>query len=154
MDGLSALGVAASVVQFLQFSGSLVSKSRQFYTQGALLKDVECEHASKRLGELTGQIRASLKNLETSGSLSSDAQALETICGNCMNLSAELLARLNELRVDENYKRKKWKSFRQALKSLCSKDVVDGIAKRLADCRDELHTHVLVSIKYDTFLYL
>jgi hypothetical protein len=116
MDGLPALGVAVSVVQFLQFGCSLVAKSRQFYTQGALLKDVEREHASKRLGELTGQLRASLKNLETPGSLSSDVQALETICGNCMNLSAELFARLNELGVDENHKRKRWKSFRQALK--------------------------------------
>ena len=150
MDPLSALGVAASVVQFLQFGGSLVSKSRQIYTQGTLLDDVKCKKASKRLNELTGRIRVSLKEeLEKTGTLSSDARALGIICGNCTKLSSELLLNLNKLRVDENHKRK-WKSFRQALKSVWSKDGVDSIARRIADCRDELNTHVMVSIKYGT----
>jgi len=67
MDPLSALGVAASVAQFVQFASSLVSKSREIYVHGASLDHVECESATKRLVELTANIRTSSKELENLG---------------------------------------------------------------------------------------
>lgn len=147
MDPLSALGVAASVLQFVQFGSSLVSKSRQLYTQGALLDHVECGEATSRLQGLAGQLGAHLNELESLGTLSSDSKALQAICGHCLELSTELLSRLDELKVDENQKSRKWKSVRQALKSVCSKDKVDEIAKKLVACRDQLNLHLITCIK-------
>jgi hypothetical protein len=107
MDPLSALGVAASVMQFLQFSGILVSKSRQIYTKGVLLDHAECGRATKRLLELAEQLKAQLKELENMGTLSSDSKTLKIICGDCMKLSTELLSRLGEIKVDEKQKSRK-----------------------------------------------
>jgi hypothetical protein len=147
MDPLSALGVAASVLQFVQFGSSLVSKSRQIYTQGTLLDHVECRRATSRLQGLAEQLGAHLNELESLGTLSSDSKALQAICGRCLELSTELLLRLNEIKVDENQRSRKWKSFRQALKSVCSKDKVDGIAGKLIACREELNLHLITCIK-------
>jgi hypothetical protein len=147
MDPLSALGVAASIVQFLQFGCCLVSKTRQIHNDGALLDHAECENATKRLLGLTGSVEKSLKEIEQLGTLSPDSSALKNVCSNCIVLSNELLGRFDRLKIDKESKSKKWKSFRHALKSVCSKNVVDGLAERLAKCRDELNTLLIFSIK-------
>lgn len=55
MDPLSALSVAAAVVQFVDYGTRLVSKTRELYksTQGALTTNIELEAASKRVQYLT-----------------------------------------------------------------------------------------------------
>jgi hypothetical protein len=151
MDPVSALGIAASVVQFLQFGSSLVSKSRQIYSQGALSDHVECESTTRRLIELTKQITNSLTDLGSLGALSLDSQALQKICEKCVELSNELLSRLADLHVDETHKARKWKSFRQALKTVCSKERINDIAGRLKACSVELHLHLIMAIKYVCF---
>ena len=147
MDPLSALGVAASVMQFVQFGSSLVSRSRQIYTQGALLDHAECGRATSRLQELAEQLIAHFNELESLGTLSSDSKALQAICARCLELSTELLSRLSAIKVDEKQKSRGWKSFRHALKSVCSKDKIDGIARKLLACREELNIHLITCIK-------
>ena len=75
-------------------------------------------------------------------------QALEVICNSCVDLSNELLARFEKLRVHEADKHRRWKSFRQALKSVWSKGEIDDIERRLNSYRKELDAHILVSLRY------
>jgi hypothetical protein len=145
MDPLSALGIAAVVAQFLQFAGSLVSESQQIYAEGALVDHIECENATKRLDTLAKEIQSSLGGLDSLGKLSNDAEALRVICVRCSKLSDELIAQLSELRVDGKHRR--WNSFKQALKSVCNKDKIDGIAVKLASCKEELNQHLIDSIR-------
>ncbi|KAH7346375.1 hypothetical protein BKA65DRAFT_399466 [Rhexocercosporidium sp. MPI-PUGE-AT-0058] len=145
MDPLSALGIAAAVTQFLQFAGSLVSESRQMYTEGALVDHIECGNATKRLDSLAKDIQSSLGDLDRLGKRSNDAEALRVICVRCSKLSAELISQLRELEVDGKHRR--WSSFKQALKSVCSKDKIEGIAAKLASCREELNQHLICSIR-------
>jgi hypothetical protein len=70
MDLLSALSVAASIVQFLQLGCSLVSKTRQIHNDGTPLNHPECEDATKRLLGLTRSVEKSLKEIEQLGTLS------------------------------------------------------------------------------------
>jgi hypothetical protein len=151
MDPVSALGIAASVVQFLQFGSSLVSKIRQIYSQGALSDHVECESATRRLVDLTKQITNDLTDLGSLGALSLDSQALQKICEKCVELSNELLSRLADLHGNETHKARKWKSFRHALKTVCSKEKIDDIAGRLKGYSVELHLHLIMAIKYVCF---
>ncbi|PMD67148.1 uncharacterized protein K444DRAFT_489832, partial [Hyaloscypha bicolor E] len=147
MDPLSALDIAAAVAQLVQFGGSLVSKSQQLYRHGALLDHIECGNATRRLIELTNGVRSSWRELERLGDLSPDAKALEIICCVCVKLSGELLSRLEKVQLDEKNTSRKWKSFRQALKAVCMKDGVDSLARRIADCREELNSHLIASIR-------
>lgn len=107
MDPVSALGIAASVVQFLQFGSSLVSKTRQIYSQGAISDHVECESATRRLVDLTKQITNSLTDLGSLGALSLDSQALQKICEKCVELSNGLLSWLVDLHGNETHKARK-----------------------------------------------
>jgi hypothetical protein len=147
MDPLSALSVAASVVQFVQFGASLVSKTHEIYAshEGTLSANVQVEAATKRLIGLVDGLRGPLVAGNSFPSVGS--QELEDICNKCISISKELLARLNKLRVQDTHKHRKWKSFRQALKSVWSKDGIEATRKQLAACKDELDMHMTVSIR-------
>lgn len=148
MDPLSALSLASSVVQFVQFGGSLVSKSRQIYEHGKLQSNIDFEEAVHRLTALTGGVKSSLGDLNDLGQLSRSSKAMKDICERCEKLGDELLVRSNALQLDDKQKHRKWKSFRQAFKSMSSKKAVDQLSQSLRDCREELDSHILLSIKY------
>jgi hypothetical protein len=150
MDGLSALSVAASVAQFIEFGSSLVSKSQEIYKSGngALAQNIESAAAAERLSELTTGLKASICLEKAAGDhASTQQQSLEAICNGCIEVSGELLMRLDKLKVEEGSKNRRWKSFRQALKSVWCKSSIDAIAKRLESFRKELDGHILVSLR-------
>jgi hypothetical protein len=138
MDPLTALSVAASVVQFVSYGSELVSKSRELYksAHGTLTENAEIEEASKRLQEMTAPLQG----------IQGD-QILEQICSGCVEVSRELVQRLDNLKVPEDHRHKKWKSFRQALKSVIGKSKINEIKGRLHGFRMELDTHVLLGLR-------
>jgi hypothetical protein len=150
MDGLSALSVAASVAQFIEFGCGLFTKSKEIYnsTHGALLPQVEIEFATKRLVELSGRIETSV-SLQTGPNPSAimEDRALRDICQACLSLSNQLLSKLNTLKVADGQRNRGYKSFRQALKSVWSKREIDDLAERLNVLRQDLDAHVLVSLR-------
>jgi len=150
MDGLSALSVAASVAQSIQFGSSLVSKSREIYqsANGLPIQQVEAALAARRLTDLSERIKVS-RQVKSRGSqdVFTDDQALEAICEGCISVSKELLSKLEKLKVEGSKKYRKFKRFRQALKSVWSKEAVDEAARRLKAFQTELDVHLLVSLR-------
>ncbi|PMD58378.1 uncharacterized protein K444DRAFT_563688, partial [Hyaloscypha bicolor E] len=151
MDPLSALSVAAAVIQFVDYGAGIVSKGTQLYksVDGALGENIELETASIRLQQLSSGVQGSLSQARrdsTQGSPTQVDQDLETICKECVTVSKELVDKLETLKVPGDHRYKKWKSFRQALKSVWSKEKIEAIAKRLYSLRAELNTHVVVSL--------
>jgi hypothetical protein len=150
MDGLSALSVAASVAQFIEFGCSLVSKSHQIYksTRGLSVQHAETENATNRLLELNTRLTISLDIDAQSGSYGPrDSTSIREICRGCVDVSGELLKKLDKLRLSDDKRNRHWKSFRQALKSVWSKGAIDEIAKRLQSYKAELDAHILVSLR-------
>lgn len=150
MDPLSALSIAAAVVQFIQFGCSLVSKAHQIHQSGSgtLPELDESEAATTRLIDLTKNIKYSnIKSSPEDGDFedSSYAAALETIRLNCLDISNELLTRLHKLRLRESTDERKWKSLRQALKTVWSKSEMNSIEGRLIACRKELDSHLIAN---------
>lgn len=172
LDPLSTLSVAASVVQFIEFAGKIVSKGRELYksSSGALGENERTETVTKRLHDLTAKLKSSLQNASrtrqnpartTVLQPAEDVQEyvkqkedekeqelrLQEICNECAAVSAELLKHMTDLKVPKGQEHRQWKSFRQALKSVWSKKGVDDIARRLLVLRHELDTHVLVLVR-------
>jgi hypothetical protein len=143
MDPLSTLSIATAVVQFIQFGCSLVSKAHEIHhsNSGALPEHLKCADATTRLVELTKKIQVA-QRIFKSDSLSRDATA---ICHNCNVIGAELLKQLHNLRLRDNTEDRKWKSFRQALKTVWSKSEMSSIETRLLTCRKELEVHLIAN---------
>ena len=149
MDPFSALSVAANIVQFVVYGVNIVSKGNQLYksTDGTLIENAELEEATVRLQGLSRAFQESLDQSVPENSNAENDQSLRKICDECKAVSHELVGKLEKLKVPNGHPYKKWKSFRQALKSVWSKERIDELAQRLTNLRLELDSHVLLSLR-------
>ncbi|KAL6892126.1 hypothetical protein GGI43DRAFT_414173, partial [Trichoderma evansii] len=143
MDPISALSVIAAAARFVDWSRQIVCKSREIHDsiEGISKENLGSQTVTLRLKELTKTIQSS----QEAANIHAANSRLQQICNNCSSISDELLKHLHRLKVPEDSEHRKWKSFRQAMKSVCSKKEIDGMASSLAVLRAELDTEVLVA---------
>lgn len=72
-------------------------------------------------------------------------QALLTLAKQCQSVSSQLSQKLQ--RLNDGCKTKKWKSIRQAFKTVWAREDIDALAERLRKYRDELQFHLIVSVR-------
>jgi hypothetical protein len=156
LDPLTALSVASSVIQLVDFSLKIVSKSKDLYksNNGTLKENAATETVTIRLKQMTSRLRGQLgrnSNGIRNGTYDQARQdRLMDICKECSEVSDELIHHLGKLKVPTWSEKSKWKSFRQALKSIWSKPAIDEMAKRLEVLRAELDTHILEILRFVT----
>ena len=148
MDPLTSLSLASNVIQIVDFSTQLVSKGYKIYksADGTLAENVDAEAVTHSLKTLSGKLRGSIENNRSSELLSEDDQRLMKLCTNCQDLANELLTKFDRVKVTG--RNLKWKSARQALKSVSKKDDLDQLVSRLQLYRSEIHLHITMSLRY------
>ena len=146
LDPMSAISLAGNVVQFVDFTSRIVSKGRRVYlsAEGALPKNLELEVITNDLSQIAKSLR---ENEVNTAKLSNAEKALYTMADDSCKIAEELLKRLDKLKVKSDAKHRGWKSIRQALKSVWSKEKIDELSERLSLFRDQLQLHILVSMK-------
>ena len=139
MDPLTIIGLVGNIVQFVDFSGKLISKSTELYhsSEGALAANIGTETATNHLVLLNNK----LKN----AAITTGDGALERLCKSCGTVADELLAALDKVKVKG--KQDKWKSIRKALRSVWSKEEIMELERRLARFREELNLHIVVDLR-------
>ncbi|KAH6719561.1 hypothetical protein BKA61DRAFT_544125 [Leptodontidium sp. MPI-SDFR-AT-0119] len=147
LAGVDALSLAATIFQVIDFSSKIVSKGKELYrsSNGVLRENQVTETVASHLQVMSRRL---ITTRTGSDSPSEQDAMLKKICENCIALSQELLEHLGKLQVPKTGDRK-WKSFRQALKTVWSKQGVDEMARRLEDARHDLDTFVLLQIRQD-----
>jgi flagellar motility protein MotE (MotC chaperone) len=147
MDPITALTVAGIVVQFVDFGTKLVSKGYKLYTSadGALHENIETKKIAKDLAELSTRLGSLDIGSGTSSNLRTEEKTLVEMADGCKAVAKELEAALNSLEVKG--KHRKWKSCRQALKSVTSKGKMDELANRMSEYRAQLELHILVGLR-------
>lgn len=143
---MTAAALTANIVQFVEFSGQLVSKSRQIHKSatGTLIEHRHIEATTTDLLRLQSKLQQSLKPESAAGELTNDERALDSLSKNCVEVCNAVLEKLQKLKVSG--KCTKWKSFRQAFKSIWSKEAVDGLSWRLKGLREEMDTRMIVHL--------
>lgn len=147
MDPLTALGVAGIVVQFVDFGIRVVSKGNKIYhsADGSLAENNDLETVANDLIIIQTKLRQSLRSFNVQGPLEEDEQAFVDLSATSNEVAAILLERLNAVKAQGRFRR--WKSIRQALKSISSKGDIDDLAKRLTTLRDQVEMRVLVGLR-------
>jgi hypothetical protein len=160
---IDALSIAAAVVQFVDFSSRIISKGNEYHksADGALVENKELEAVAANIEELSVRLHQSLsskakralrKNLGNSSNsqnqdqpLSYEEQALQTVVINCKMLAAELLDALEQLKLSG--KGSRWKSFRQAFKTIWAKEKIEAMLAKLSQARQQLVVNLLVVLR-------
>jgi hypothetical protein len=150
MEALAAFSFAGTVLEFSRFGLDLLRDGRELYksSKGALSANEQIELA-------TGDLRALLEKLRSRRSPQvfppasiageENHEAFEHILYEAEQVAAELLGRLEGLKVRER-KDRKWESVRKAVQNMWSKDEVESLTKKLAGFKEAVETHVLFSI--------
>ena len=149
MDPFTALGLASNVIQIIDFSCRLVSKGQKIYksADGTSMENVDTEAAANDLEILNTKLQRSFDTSDyNSQSMSDEDRSLIDLCQKCSRLAIELQTKLNGLKVTG--KHRKWKSARQALKSVSGKDGIEELANSLSVYRDEINLNITISLRY------
>jgi len=113
MDPLTALSVASSIIQFVDFGSKLLSRSRQLYKskEGVLTENVDVETITEDITTLVKGLRGKLPKNRSVTVLrtSEDDDALDELCQRCVSIAEELIARLQKLKVKKKKREEKEK---------------------------------------------
>ena len=144
LEALAAVGFASSIVQFTDYTTKLISKGNQLYksADGALNENRELEAIADKFSVLSRDLAKSSEIFPPTKQLSNEESALQNVAKDCETVALEFVAVLNHLKVDGTHRR--WKSFRQALKTTWHKEDIEDMLHRLQLAREEMIVHLLV----------
>lgn len=145
LDPLSAIGLASAIVQFVDFSGRLISETREIYGAGkGLLKQ------NQELEEITQDLKKFCQDLtpdqpEQAPAPSDDEVVLQEISKTCKDIAVELLLVLDKLKAKGRYE--KFESFKKALRSALKREKIEEIKARIDRAQAQLHLRLIALVK-------
>jgi hypothetical protein len=136
LDALTALSVASSIVQFVDFGAKLLSDTRELYksSDGCLIEHGEVAKVTTDLKELSLGLKAHR------------CRELQELSKTCCKLADELLTLLSRIEVP-GANRSRSKSFHQATRVLRNKDNLRDLEKRLDRIREHLGVRLLAVMR-------
>ncbi|OCL07618.1 hypothetical protein AOQ84DRAFT_222678 [Glonium stellatum] len=145
MDPLNALSCAGTIVQFVDFSTRILSRTYELYKSpnSIITVNQELDLVATDLFQLSQKLRVSVRDVTAPDT--EDERMLENLCLASSEIATELTTRLNDLRVQG--KHRKWKSFQQAIKSVWSERDIMELTQRLSTLRDSVQIHVVVGLR-------
>ena len=101
MDPITAIGLAASVVQIVQFSIDTAKSCREIYQKGCTADVLEANRTAGTLDDLTGSLQESLNaSTASSSTLSKNERELVLIAGQCQECARKLQHEVDELQME------------------------------------------------------
>jgi acylphosphatase len=154
MDPISALGAAAAVVQFIDFTSNVISESLEIKNSlhGTTVENAEIEVVAISVKELMQNLDESLREIGRKRKLSAIEENVQSVGIACQAVAEELQKAIREvknppLEIKIRGKSKAWDSFRQALKSVWTRSAIEGLERRLDRLRQQLITSLLLNVQ-------
>lgn len=146
MDPLSALSLASTIVQFVDFSIELVQSTKQIYesTSGANSQNEDYISSATELQRLCQRLCVSKASPDSP--LSPDQEALNTLATRCQRISKDLIALLERTKPSD--RESKWRCFVAAIKTHLKRGESELLLRRLAECRSQLEIQILRLSRY------
>lgn len=149
LDPLTAFGLAANVIQFVNFGTTVLSKASELHrsSTGQLLEHQEIHAAARRLDQLCQGIEEALNKTssENAPTLSLSEESLRQVAQECLDMSQVFQQGLQKLAAQPG--QDKWKSFRQAFKATWTKDGLERMRHQLSQQQQQLVLHLLVVMR-------
>ena len=146
MDPISALGVAGTVVQFVQFAAALVNNVREIHhsASGTSLVTQELEAIHSTLS----QFSKDLPQHSPHGHLRYGRE-LDGLAKRCRDDCDRLLKLADQLKVESGEKKRWWKSFQKAMLELWTQKDVEDLRQRISDSQASMVLVLCASSRYE-----
>jgi flagellar motility protein MotE (MotC chaperone) len=140
MDPVTAIGLASSILSFIDFSWSLVSGAKELYESGRK-RTKENADISNIIDDLD---EYSLELTIGGEGASKHEKALRELAKNCNTLSKELVKILQKLQTTKDTM---WQSLKVTWESMRKADDVASIESRLGKYRAQMNTRLLALLR-------
>jgi hypothetical protein len=142
MDPLSAVGLAASVVQFVTFAGGLLRKSIEIHdSTSGLPNALDLNDTYKELNRLNSSLRGipdvTYGVIEMDPKIQRETESVKDLASICQFDCEILLNVLDKIRVKEGPGRR-FKSFKAAFKASQKDGEIKRLKKRLAEAERQI----------------
>lgn len=150
MEPLSALAIATSVAQFIDFASKVIAQTTRLYRVRS--NEETCEHGHLEIvtcsfRKYNNDLKGILKEQRSHHlGMSTDDEEIVRLCADCEALTSKLLSALERL---QSSKRIFWDCFLDALKTIWSNPEIHSLRQILGDYRQQISLHLLLSIRYD-----
>jgi hypothetical protein len=148
MDPVSALGVAAAAVQFVDFGSRLLSNTLETYKNatGQSTRNMELSVISQDLVLLATEVETLLGKMEEPRP-GSAAERLKSLCHDCKSVNAELQTILEKLKAKGSSKLDLAKnSFVSAVKGIVSAGKLKVLEGQMETIREGIMLPTLLSL--------
>lgn len=142
MDPLSAIGLAANIIAFVELTSKLVSGTYEIYSSSDGMTD---EHAD--LTKVIEDVHAMTRRLSYNAGLAAtdDELALLDLVKKCRKLSEDLVRALKRLQM-KNPKSKS-ESFRMAWRAMRDKGNLESLEKRIDKYRRQILDRIVIMMR-------
>jgi len=150
MEALTALSLAGTIIQFVDFGTKFFSTGQEIYqsTTGRLKVEEDLELVVTDLTAVVRKLqqRAPSVSSDLPGNLTEEAQThqkrFELICDDAAQIAKDILTRIDKLKRTGT-KKDKWKTFREVLNRLWSKEELGRLQERLDTLRKAIDIRML-----------
>jgi len=146
MDPLTALSLAGTVLQFVDFSLKILTTGHRLYQSpsGSITTHEELKWVVRDISSLATRLSRP-RDPEGVPEPSQDEVALIDLCKKCEDIAQDLLSHLEALKIQG--KRGALKSFRLALKATWAQKDLDAVVQKLQFLRKSVESWFLVDIR-------
>ena len=146
MDPVTGIGLAASVVQLVQFSINAAKTCQQIYQKGSTNELLHADFTTNQLTNLTSSLQQSLAKHDTqSSSLSREEKQLLDVAHKCEGSANELQHELRKLQTPPQASA--LAVARKAARSIWKKNSIVKIQEQLNGYRTVLETSLLCQLR-------
>ncbi|KAL8340959.1 hypothetical protein RB601_006862 [Gaeumannomyces tritici] len=150
MDALTALGLAANILQFVEVTGRLISSARELSQQGAKSEYVELEAIAQQLRGLAEGIRPPQDGDDDEDPAHTHTDGgVGKLATSSIEIANELLGALDSLKLQGG--KHKWKSFHQALRTVWKAGKIEDLQKRMDKLSKALNSELMASQQRQIF---
>ena len=146
MDPVTGIGLAASVIQLLNFSIQAVITCRELYEQGSVKEHRDLDYTTCHLASLTRSLQQSLQSSGTrSRTLSREEKDLLDLGRKCEDCANELQRELSKLKIRKHAST--LEAARLAVRAILKRSTINKIQKDLEKCQSTLEISLLSRLR-------
>lgn len=135
MEALAAIGLASSIITFIDFGYELISVARDIHgsATGHSKENTSIDFLNNRMEALAADLLAKT----STSTITEDEKRLSELSGECLRLSQDLKKLLEKLKVRDPHSKRQLIS--SVLRDRWKKDEKKGLEERLDSCRAQMH---------------
>lgn len=149
MDPLSALSLAGTIAQFVQFATGLFQGTRKIYesVSGSTEKSDSLDYIHMTLSDLLTKLNASAQQTDSrvrivASGLPKDAPSLSVLASMCRQDCFKILGIIQKMKAEAHSGPKIWKSFRAALAESTKAHDVEQLHQRITSYQRLMVLHL------------